>query len=236
MSDLPAEPPCHPFTLHGFCLVHRAMRNDLAQLRALLERARAGEGVDLDVVRAWYSFSWAMAEGHHKGEDSAVFPEVAARSARFRASTEQIGAEHAELDIQVERLNRSLGRDLEGAALDEAILHAEELYRFLDQHLVVEERSFIDAIRAHFSEPEQLALQGRIRRSLPLRMIGLILPWMFEAASAAEQRRLMEQLPLPARLLYHILWLPYYRMLTVPFQFTAQIAASGGNGQAHTPS
>ena len=38
------------------------------------------------------------------------------------------------------------------------------------------------------------------------------------------------------RILYRILWLPYYRMLTVPFQFTAQTSASGGNGPAHTPS
>lgn len=217
MSDLPAEPARHRFTLHGFTLVHRAMRNDLTRLRDLLLRARAGEGVDLDVVRAWYGFSWAMAEGHHKGEDSQIFPEVAKRSARFRAEMAQIEAEHADLDERVERLNRSLSRELEGEALEGAIRETEALHGFLDRHLRLEERCFVEAIEAHFDEAEQLALQGRIRRSLPLRMIGLILPWMFEAASREEQAALLAQLPFPARILYRALWLPYYHMLTEPF-------------------
>jgi hemerythrin-like domain-containing protein len=217
LEDPSDQPPRYPFTLEGFPMVHRAMRKDLSRLDALLRRIQVGEGVDVDVVRAWFAFSWAIAQGHHVGEDAQVFPRVAARSPEFRKAWKVVEVEHAEIDRMVIELDRRLQKGIDGLEVDETLSHLHLLRDYLEGHLIREEVAFERAIRSEWDPEEQIELQNVLRQAIPLKLIELVVPWMLEAATPEERKKVLSQLPLPARLLYHLSWQDHYHTLLQPF-------------------
>lgn len=213
----------HRFLLEGFPMVHRAMRSDVSRLERLIQRVQDGEGMDLEVVRAWFAFSWAIAEGHHKGEDAEIFPRVAARSPLFRAVWTQIEAEHQQIDAMVVQLNASIQALRDESTypeqqLADLLAQIRDFRRLLEDHVQREEQAFEQAICADFAEDEQMKLQNVLRKAIPMRLIELVIPWMLEMATEAERKRFLGQLPLPARFLYWLLWQPHYHTLIAPFR------------------
>ncbi len=217
IEDPTDEPARHPFFLEGFPMVHRAMRKDVMRLDGLLRRIELGEGVDTDTVRAWFAFVWAIAEGHHLGEDNQIFPRVAARCPGFRAAWHQIETEHQQLDAAIRALDITLKEGVESGNVEPAIDAVRVLRDQLEGHLVREEVAFERAIRADWSPEEQLSLQDVLRKAIPMRLIELVIPWMLDAASEAERKSFLAQLPLPARVLYNVSWKAHYHSLLVPF-------------------
>lgn len=217
IEDPTDEPARYPFLLEGFPMVHRAMRKDVVRLDGLLRRIQLGEGVDTDTVRAWFAFVWAIAEGHHLGEDNQIFPRVAARCPGFRSAWHQIESEHQQLDAAIRALDLTLKEGVETGDVEPAIDAVRVLRDQLEGHLVREEVAFERAIRADWSPEEQLALQDVLRKAIPLRLIELVIPWMLDAASEAERKHFLAQLPLPARVLYNVSWKAHYHSLLVPF-------------------
>lgn len=224
-SSMGAGEKKHRFTLEGFQIVHRAMLQDVSRLEGLIRLVMEGKGVDLDVVRAWFSFVWRLAEAHHKSEDEEVFPRVAERNPAFKGHMEQILAEHGVLDKRVAEMER----------LMEGVKESEELVVLLDtvmalrfdlgEHVKREENAFVVAIQESFSESEQKALQIKLARAMPRRMVELVLPWMLESANEAEAGRILKQIPWPARILYRLSWVPFYESLVEPFSVLPKVGS-----------
>jgi hemerythrin-like domain-containing protein len=206
------------FVLDGYIYMHRAIRNDIANLSAASRRINQLNPQDAAKLHKWFTFFWEMVEVHHTGEDDEVFPTIMQRVPDTKNQMEVLTENHDELDELVEEIGvtlQNLGQDT--ASREESRRHLVYLTsRFekeMNEHLDREEQVVIPALARHFSAAEQIAIEKNLKQP-PLKRMALLVPWVFSALSEEEQAKGIKMLPLPMRWLYRLSWKKKYAKFT----------------------
>jgi hypothetical protein len=200
-----------PERLHGFALMHVAMRRDAGRLvtvAATLTPSASGP------VSAWWRRFQAVVEHHHRAEDGVFFPAVAARSPQLTTAG-VLAEDHGVLDAAM----RSVSAALEAGGAD-ALEAARRFQSLLHDHLSREEATVFPAA-ARIPAAEYQAIEGRLVATAPLAVLSFLQPWMFDGVDPATVRRVSADIPPPARLLGRTVWRLRYDRLVAPVRRAA---------------
>ncbi|MFE9612891.1 nitroreductase/quinone reductase family protein [Streptomyces sp. NPDC006012] len=130
-------------------LIHDVFRRELALIRAELDNRNGSVlGAQLRIN------CLALCQGlhnHHRGEDIALFPHLAARHPEFAATLERLGREHERIAETVEALRQALSTQDPAAARTEVIRLTEEL----EAHLSYEEEQLLPLLDAPADDSPQ---------------------------------------------------------------------------------
>lgn len=183
---------------------HDAFRRDLGQLTAAV---RAGRTAAPAVQAGWATFKRQL-HVHHTAEDTSLWPPLLATLSRPAdiAVLDAMQAEHARLDPLLSRVDAALAEPGHAGLAENAAALAEALAA----HMVHEEDSALPLVEAHLGADGWAAFKKAAGKSQGLRGGAEYFGWMLDGAPADTRRRVLKNLPPPARLLYRAVWRPGY--------------------------
>lgn len=186
-----------PGHLHGFALIHRAMRRDARRLRAGVPEGRVAKAA------SWWHQVRAVIDWHHHTEDEVLWPLI---GSRLGPGTEKaMHADHAALDAAMAAVTAAL---VPGAA--DLPAAASRFHDVLIAHLRAEEAAVLPVFVHQLTRAEYDAIERRsVAGAGP--SIMLFLPaWLLDEASGYSAAAM----PPPVRLIgatalrwnYHRQW------------------------------
>ncbi|MCG8915138.1 hemerythrin domain-containing protein [Actinokineospora sp. PR83] len=179
-----------PENLHGFALLHRAMRRDAKKLLAVAPKLSSPKRPR---VASWWDQVRATIDWHHHTEDDILWPELRAKVPGFAEREVDMHADHAALDEAMDAVTAALRLD-DNAALVEAATRFDAI---IHDHLRAEETIVLPAFVA-MGKRAYGNVERRIMFSAPPTVLAFLLPWMFDGAGSGRAAALM---PLPVRLI-----------------------------------
>lgn len=190
--------------------LHDAFRRDLDALLA----TRAGPAV----IRARWAIFRDQLEFHHTAEDQVIWPRVRARLAGDPdglALLDEMEDEHRLIDPLLAAVDHALAMDGGHGQLADLL---SRLRSTLTSHLAHEETSALPMISQVMTTAGVAAIFKEFGRIGGLRegvkRGAVMFPWALSEASPGTRGQVLTRLPPPARLLYHVIWVPRYRRST----------------------
>ena len=191
-------------------VAHDAFTRDLRRMARASER---GQAWTAEAQAGWAMFTKQL-HVHHTTEDTSLWPRLRAQPLRPDevAVMDAMEAEHAQIDPQLERVDRALAeRDADGLVDG---VHA--LAAGLSAHMRHEENEALPLVETYLGPAGWAAFGRDIRRTQGLRAGAAYLPWVLDSAAPEMRAKVLDVLPLPARILCRRVWEPRYRR-TVPW-------------------
>ncbi|WP_405783693.1 hemerythrin domain-containing protein [Streptomyces sp. NBC_00859] len=198
-----------PGHFHGFALMHIAMRRDAGRLAAV---ARATHFARPDGIGAWWHALRGVIDWHHHSEDEILWPELRRSVPSFAVAADALDGDHARLDEAMDTIGAALASGAAGAALVPA---ADAFTDILQRHLATEEHIVFPAF-TQLGEQRYLALERRLLRTAPPRVLGHLQPWMFDGADPGAAAHVAASIPPPVRLLGRTVLRRRYERLLAP--------------------
>jgi iron-sulfur cluster repair protein YtfE (RIC family) len=198
-----------PVHIHGFALMHVAMRRDARRIAAAapnITRSTAGP------VASWFSQLLDVIEWHHRTEDDVLFPELRRRLPDFATKEKELAHDHTELDQSMAAVLKALRGDV--TALPAA---ADKFENILLDHLKVEEPIVFPVFVDDLTRQQYLDIESQVMRSAGVGMRAFLFPWLFDgidkrtAAAAAAVT-----IPPPVRLVGNTVLTWRYERLIAP--------------------
>ncbi|MCE7001489.1 hemerythrin domain-containing protein [Kibdelosporangium philippinense] len=183
-----------PVHIHGFALMHVAMRRDarrIAQAAPHVTRGNAGP------VASWFDQLREVIEWHHRTEDDVLFPALRKRVPDFAEKEKGLAHDHTELDQSMLEVSKALRGDPHGASAA-----ASRFENILLDHLKVEEPIVFPVFVDDLTRQQYLDIENQVMRSAGPSMRAFLFPWLFDgvdkrtAAAAAAV-----SIPPPVRLI-----------------------------------
>ncbi|MFB7468727.1 hemerythrin domain-containing protein [Streptomyces sp. NPDC056224] len=184
-EDGPQSLPPH---LHGFALMHIAMRRDAARLRAA---APAWNGAGAE----WWQRLHEVITWHHTSEDDVLWPGLRRRDADFDAQARELHEDHEELDAAMAAVSTAIARRGE-----DLVRAAQTFEGVLRDHLRDEER-IVFPVFERLGERAYLAEERKVVSSAPARVMTYLQPWMFDGAPRQAVAHVSATIPPPVRLI-----------------------------------
>ena len=175
-----------PRAVVGFVGVHLGLRAEAAHVERLRD---AG---DLAGARRRARLLATVLHHHHRAEDTVLFPALVARQPGVAVTTDELEAQHVELDVALGRLPTELGS-------------AGDVRSLVERHLGLEEQHVLPVWMASFDAAEHERFAASLRRSTPLRDAGLMISWLLDTAPDGSFEVAWDQVP-PALRLAHRAW------------------------------
>jgi hypothetical protein len=175
-----------PRAVVGFMGVHLGLRAEAAHVERLRDHG------DVAGARCRARLLATVLHHHHRAEDEVLFPALVARQPGVAITTDELEAQHIELD-------RALG------GLGDDLATATEVRRLVDRHLSLEEQHVLPVWMASFDAVEHERFASSLRRSTPLRDAGLMISWLLDTAPDGAFDVAWDQVP-PALRLAHRAW------------------------------
>jgi hypothetical protein len=190
-------------------MVHRAFRNELHNIPALIDAVRDGDTQRAAVVDAHLSFIVLVLHHHHAAEDDLIWPKLHARAPIRDAEITRMEDEHSNIATGVGAAQTASAQWATTAG-SESAEHLQtavaELIGLVDLHLDDEERDVVPLIEEYITSAEwskAIARGAAILRSHPI--LGLaIAGFILEGVSADDRRRFLAGVPAPARVLWQL--------------------------------
>lgn len=185
---------------------HDAFRRDLNRLT---RAADAGRATDPATLAGWATFKNQL-HIHHSIEDTALWPPLRAKVTNrpdHTAVLDAMEAEHAQIDPLLARVDTALAAGRR-PGLAEAVI---ELTEVLGAHMTHEEQQALPLVESYLGAKGWDAFRDAIRQRQGLRGAAEFLPWLLDGAPEELSKRVLRELPAPARLIYRTAWLPAYR-------------------------
>ena len=179
--------PDLPRAVLGFVGVHLGLRAEAAHV----ERRR--DLGDVEGARRRAELLATVLHHHHRAEDTVLFPALAARQPGVVLTTQELEAEHLELDSALAALTDDL--DLAG-----------DVRRLVERHLAREEQLVLPVWIASFTADEHERFASSLRRATPLRDAGLMISWLLDTAPDDAVDVAWSQVPSSLRLLHRMWW------------------------------
>lgn len=187
-------------------LIHAALRRDLARLAEALRRPGFDRVRTRALHRQWQRFADQL-HSHHTAEDRLVWPVLQGRADGAADHVlAAMRAEHATLDPLLDAISAKFTRLAAGSdgAVDGSLAaDLDELATTLDAHLRHEESAAIPLVQRYLTPADLDRVAATQRREAGLRGARQFLPWVLEAAPAADRARVLAEMPPPFRLLVH---------------------------------
>ena len=180
-----------PAAVLGFVGVHLALRAEVAQIeRAVVhgEERRAERRARLLEL---------VLHHHHTAEDELLWPALVARQPGLEVVTDELEAQHVELDARL-------------GALPDHLDTIADVRRLVEDHLVAEETHVLPAWLDAFTADEHDEFATRLRRATPWRDAGLVLAWLVDRSPAHVAQHAWAEVPRPLRVAHDLWWRPRY--------------------------
>ena len=175
-----------PQAVVGFVGVHLGLRAEAAHVERLHDVG------DLAGARRRARLLATVLHHHHRAEDTVLFPALVTRHPGVAVTTDELEAQHGELDV-------ALGR------LPDDLATAGDVRRLVERHLGHEEHHVLPVWLASFDAAEHERFAASLRRSTPLRDAGLMISWLLDTAPDGAAGVAWDQVP-PALRLAHRAW------------------------------
>lgn len=188
--------------------LHDAFRRDAERL----SRASARFAGDDPDRRAALLVGWRLLSGelhhHHGVEDNRIWPQARRRCGPDALAVLQaMEDEHALVDPAISAVDASFETP-DCASLPDAV---DYLVGVLRTHLDHEERYALPVLQQTITPGEWRALSRSIQREMGLKGAAAVLPWMMDELPPQRARQVLDELPVPMKLLYWYRWEPRYR-------------------------
>jgi hypothetical protein len=196
-------------------MVHRAFRNELHNLPALIGAVRDGDAQRAAVIDAHLDFIVTVLHHHHAAEDDLVWPKLHVRVPMRDADITRMEDEHRGIDVGVD-VAKTVGarwaKTGSSAGAQQLQAAVSDLIGLVDPHLDDEERDVVPLIEEYLTTAEWskvIARGAAILRTHPV--LGLaIAGFMLEGVSAEDRHRFLAGVPAPARLMWHLFGIRTY--------------------------
>jgi hypothetical protein len=183
---------------------HDAFQRDLHRLTAALQ---AGRAADPATRTGWATFKKQL-HVHHTVEDVALWPALRQKvtGPAQVAVLDAMEAEHARIDPLLDRVDTAfLASHSRGLAET-----AGELALALVTHMKHEEEDALPLVEEYLGPEGWHGFGDAMRKKQGMKGAAEFFPWMLDSASAGISKQVLGALPVPARLLYRVLWRPSY--------------------------
>ena len=124
--------------------VHRRLRDALELARESLEGADPPGDPTADLLVYCRGFCAAL-DGHHRSEDSALFPEIVAARPDLQPVIDNLRRDHSMIDHLIQGLRAAMDR---GLSTEEQIAHLDGIEAVMETHFRYEERQLIAVLDA----------------------------------------------------------------------------------------
>jgi iron-sulfur cluster repair protein YtfE (RIC family) len=183
---------------------HDAFNRDARRLRSVV---REGRTTDPALRTGWETFKNQL-HIHHTIEDTTLWPPLRQKVGEPGevAVLDAMEAEHSLIDPLLARIDAAFASAAH-AGLAES---ADELASALGAHMAHEEDEALPLVETYLGTQGWDAFRNEIRKTQGLKGAAEFLPWLLDDASADITKRVLGELPAPARLLYRTKWLPGY--------------------------
>jgi len=199
-----------PEHLHGFALMHVAMRRDTQRL---VDVAAHVSPASAEPVTTWWRQLHDVIDWHHRSEDDVLWPSLRALVAGFGTIEREMHHDHSALEEAMAQVSAALRRRANLAALAPA---AHRLHSVLIDHLRHEEAAIFPVLARDLDIEQYLRIEQRIIGSAPPRVLSYLQPWMFDNADRSVTARVSTGIPLPVRLLGNSLLRRRYQRTLAP--------------------
>jgi hypothetical protein len=173
-----------PDHVHGFALVHVAMRRDARRLVAVAPHVTA---TTVGAVGAWFQQVFDAVEWHQRTEDEVLFPELRRFLPAFAAREQALVYDHVLVDLAMAEVAAALSPSGDRTLLPSV---SRRFRTVLFEHLNLEETVVFPALVTMDAYP---AVERRMMRTAP----PVVFPWMFDGI---DRRTASVALPLRGRL------------------------------------
>jgi hypothetical protein len=202
--------------LTRYYLAHEAMRTSARRFAVAVADLDRDDHRRIRTMGWWYAGFVGELHAHHTVEDDLFFPALADRVPTFAAEQDaDLAAEHHQLDTIMNTLGDALrdlasGREWE-AAHQVAREQADELSRFLDHHLGIEDDDVLPLFARHFTAEEYTRLDDEALRRIGPRQLLFTVPWAVAAADDQTRAHTLAEAPAPVRVIWHLTRRRYLR-------------------------
>lgn len=187
-------------------VAHDAFIRDLRRLATACER---GAAWSTRTQAGWAMFAEQL-HLHHSTEDSALWPRLRAEPLEPDAVliVDAMEREHAQLEPQLEHVEKAFA-DHDATLL---LIGLQVLGVGLAAHTLHEESDTLPLVDRYLGADGWDRFGQEIRESQGgLKAGAAYLPWVLDGATPDMERKVLAQLPPPARVLYRRVWAPKYR-------------------------
>jgi hypothetical protein len=176
-----------PRAVVGFVGVHLGLRAEAAHVERLRDSG------DIDAAQRRAELLATVLHHHHRAEDTVLFPALAARQPGVDFTTDELEAQHVELDVEL-------------AGLVEDLTTADRVRELVERHLSQEEQLVLPVWMSSFTADEHERFASSLRRATPLRDAGLMISWLLDTAPDGAFDVAWDQVPSSLRLVHRVWW------------------------------
>ncbi|MFJ1864265.1 hemerythrin domain-containing protein [Streptomyces sp. NPDC088097] len=198
---------------HEMVVIHRGLRREARLLVRMIAEVAPGDTARARVLADHFRIYRLGLHQHHTGEDAYLWPPLLARVdlkadvvLRMEAQHERVAATLVAVEAAVTAWEAGAGeteRDTLTALLAE---HRAVLVEHLDE----EEKSLLPLAAEHLSVSEWKAMGEHLVATTPKPELLFLLGVALEEADAQERAAMLRGLPLPGRLIWHLVGRPAY--------------------------
>ncbi|MET8427197.1 hemerythrin domain-containing protein [Nocardia sp. NPDC004860] len=204
--------PARPDT-YDMIVVHNAFRRHFSALPGLVAAVPSG---DVERARRLMAFLDELGTGlhhHHTGEDELLWPILLERAPVDSALVLRMEEQHeriSELTECAHREGAEFATAADSSVRDRLAATLRALSDALGEHMTEEERHVLPVVENVMTAREWQALGERGREHLPKDRQLIFLGFILQGVSDTDRRKLLAELPLPARLAWRLLGRPTF--------------------------
>lgn len=199
----------HP-DLTMYKIIHRGMRADTTRLAtAVAALTEADRAKRMPKLERWYGGFFHDFELHHSAEDELFFPALAERVPAFADRLARLDAEHHTLEAALVTVGEAL-RALADPGVSWSSVHADALDALrvaqweLTTHLDHEDVHVLPLFVTHMSKIDYEEIAERALKQQPASQLTFAVSWVMSNATGAERRRILDEAPLPLKVVWYL--------------------------------
>jgi iron-sulfur cluster repair protein YtfE (RIC family) len=211
-----------PDLTHYFA-VHAQMRHDCRRIVDALQMAVPSDrGGRLVPLTRWIIGFGHELHVHHTVEDEIFFPDLARTVPSAARTLESLGDDHDVVSGILDAWTAAAHRLSDSShafepARREMLALATELRDLLAEHLDIEDETILPLFLEHYTEETWTALNKRAITVLPKTGLTFSIPWNVEALRPEDRAALVDEAPIPLRIIYRLYGGRFRRLTAAAF-------------------
>ncbi|MGC5016295.1 hemerythrin domain-containing protein [Streptosporangium sp. DT93] len=194
-------------------IVHRVLRRESRLLTELVAAVVPGDTARARVIAGHFRVYRTGLHNHHEGEDELLWPPLLSRVdleadivLRMQAQHERVAATLTRLDAAVPAWEAAAGAD----ERDTLVAALSEHHAVLLEHLDDEEATLLPLAAEHVTQREWASLGDHLVNNTPKLTLLTLFGAVLEDANPAERAVVLGGLPIPVRVIWHVVGRPRY--------------------------